>query len=88
MQAYLAYVMFYRFSQSHRFIMISVSRVPRTLCARSSRFYRDTFSSALFFMVPFFKYTHIRESIRAFAPEISNNKYADMHRTYASKVIL
>lgn len=28
MQTYLAYVMFYRFSQSHRFIMISVSRVP------------------------------------------------------------
>lgn len=34
MQAYLAYVMFYRFSQSHRFIMISVSHA---VCrARSS----------------------------------------------------
>lgn len=62
MQAYLAYVMFYRFSQSHRFIMISVSRVPRTPCARSSRFYRDTFSSVPFFMIPFFEiYTYTRK---------------------------
>ena len=39
MQAYLAYVMFYRFSQSHRFIMISVSRVP---CAFLFRFCRGS----------------------------------------------